>query len=64
MYHYFLKGVSVMFEESSTYNDQGYSSDGSPLYDEYVPGPVSVLIEWLILIISTILTYFQRKDNG
>ena len=52
-----------MFEESSSYNDQGISSDGSPLYDEYVPGPVSVLIEWLILIISTLLTYFQRKEN-
>ncbi len=51
-----------MFEESSTYNDQGVSSDGSPLYDEYLPGPVQVLVEWLILIISTIWTYFQRKE--
>ena len=52
-----------MFEESSTYNEQGIASDGSPLYDEYLPGPIQVLVEWLILIISTILTYFQRKDG-
>ena len=51
-----------MNEESSTYNEQGYSSDGSPLYDEYLPGPVQVLVEWLILLISTIWTYFQRKE--
>ena len=53
-----------MFEESSTYNNQGMSDDGSPLYDEYLPGPVQVLVEWLILIISTILTYFKRKEEA
>ena len=53
-----------MNEESSSYNEQGVSSDGSPLYDEYLPGPVQVLVEWLILIISTILTYFKRKEEA
>ena len=52
-----------MFEESSTYNDQGFSDDGSPLYDEYLPGPIQVLVEWLILIVSTLLTYFKGKEE-
>ena len=52
-----------MKEETSTYNQQGISSDGSPYYDEYLPGPVQVLVEWLILIISTLLTFFQRKSE-
>ncbi|MBQ6065986.1 MAG: hypothetical protein IJK89_04115 [Clostridia bacterium] len=52
-----------MSEESSTYNEQGVSSDGSPLYDEYLPGPIQVLVEWLILIVSTLWTFFQRKGN-
>ena len=51
-----------MNEESSTSNDKGYADDGSPIYDEYLPGPIQVLVEWLILIISTIWTYFQRKE--
>ena len=51
-----------MKEETSTYNQQGFSSDGSPLYDEYLPGPVQVLIQWLILIFSTIVNFFQKKS--
>ena len=50
-----------MREESSTYVN-GISDDGSPLYDEYLPGPIQVLVEWLILIFTTIVTYFQRKS--
>lgn len=52
-----------MKEESSTYNEQGISSDGSPYYDEYLPGPIQVLVEWLILIVSTLLTYLQRSSD-
>lgn len=52
-----------MNEESSTYNEQGLATDGSPLYDEYLPGPVQVLIEWLILIVSTLITFFQRRSG-
>ena len=52
-----------MNEETSSYNQQGLSDDGSPLYDEYLPGPVQVLIEWLILIVSTLITFFQRKSG-
>ena len=50
-----------MSEESSTYVN-GISDDGSPLYDEYLPGPIQVLVEWLILIVSTLITFFQRKS--
>ena len=46
-----------MKDEPTTYND------GSPIYDEYLPGPIQVLVEWLILIFSTIMTYFQRKQG-
>lgn len=48
-------------EELST-NDYGFAADGSPAYDKYLPGPIQVLVEWLLLIISTIVTYFQRKS--
>lgn len=55
-----------MFEESSTYNNEGKAEDGSPLYDEYLPGPIQVLVEWLILLISTLLTYLglKQKEEG
>ncbi len=51
-----------MNEESSTYVD-GISDDGSPMTDEYLPGPVQVLLHWLILIFSTIMTFFQKKSE-
>lgn len=63
MYDYLYERGIIMTEESSTYNEQGISSDGSPLYDEYLPGPIQALVEWLILIISTLLTYFQRTSE-
>ncbi len=50
-----------MNEEVST-NANGIAADGSPAYDKYLPGPVQVLVEWLILIISTLVTFFQRKS--
>ena len=52
-----------MNEESSTYNDQGFADDGSPIYDEYLPGPIQVLVEWLILIVSTLWTFLQRRGD-
>ena len=50
-----------MNEETSTYKN-GIADDGSPMYDEYLPGPIQVLVEWLLLIISTIVTFFQRQS--
>lgn len=29
---------------------------------EYVPGPIQALISWLILAVSTIITYFKKKE--
>ena len=54
-----------MNEESSTYVD-GISDDGSPMTDEYLPGPVQVLLHWLILLVSTLLTYLglKQKEEG
>ena len=51
-----------MNEESSTYNEQGLADDGSPLYDEYLPGPIQALVEWIILLISTLFSFLQRKE--
>ena len=51
-----------MNEESSTYVD-GISDDGSPLYDEYLPGPIQALVEWIILLISTLIDFLQRKGD-
>ena len=30
---------------------------------EYVPGAVQVLISWLLLLIGTISTYLNKKDE-
>ncbi len=30
---------------------------------EFLPGAVQVLISWLILIVSTITTYFRKKEE-
>ena len=30
---------------------------------EYIPGAVQVLISWLILLISTVTTYFKKTDE-
>ena len=57
------KGVNIMNEESSTYVN-GISDDGSPLTDEYLPGPIQVLLHWIILLISTIATFFSKKSEG
>lgn len=35
--------------------------EGKPSYDEYLPGPVQVLVEWLLLIISTLVSFFKNK---
>ena len=43
-----------MNEESSTYVN-GISDDGSPLTDEYLPGPVQVLLHWLMWILIRIV---------
>ena len=51
-----------MNEELST-NEFGVASDGSPHYDQYLPGPIQVLVNWLILIFSTIATFFKRKNG-
>ena len=51
-----------MNEESSTYKD-GIADDGSPIYDEYLPGPIQVLVEWLILIFSTLVQFFSSKSE-
>ncbi len=53
----------MMNEESSTYVD-GISDDGSPMTDEYLPGPIQVLLHWIILLISTIATFFGKKSEG
>lgn len=37
--------------------------EGKPVYDEYLPGPIQVLIEWILLLISTLSTYFKRKEG-
>lgn len=30
---------------------------------EYIPGPIQVLIDWLILIITTIGGYFEKMKE-
>ena len=30
---------------------------------EYIPGAVQVLISWLILLVSTVTTYFKKTDE-
>ncbi len=50
-----------MNEEVST-NAYGIAADGSPAYDQYLPGPIQVLVEWIILIISTLVSFFQKKS--
>lgn len=37
--------------------------EGKPDYDAYLPGPVQVLVEWLILLFSTLMTFFKRKNE-
>ena len=49
--------------DESTTRVPGIAEDGSPVYDEYLPGPIQVLVEWIILLISTILTYFKKKSE-
>ena len=51
-----------MNEETSTYKN-GIADDGSPMYDEYLPGPIQVLVEWLILIISTLFSFLKKKSE-
>ena len=51
-----------MNEEPTTYNN-GIADDGSPMYDEYLPGPIQVLVEWLILIISTLFSFLKKKSE-
>lgn len=33
-----------------------------PFFEEYIPGPITVLIDWLILIFSTIMGFFQNRE--
>ncbi len=35
--------------------------EGEPAYDEYLPGPIQALVEWLLLIISTLVSFFQNR---
>lgn len=37
--------------------------EGKPDYDAYLPGPVQVLVEWLILLFTTLMTFFKRKNE-
>lgn len=36
--------------------------EGEPAYDEYLPDPIQALVEWLLLIISTIISFFKAKE--
>lgn len=36
--------------------------EGKPAYDDYLPGFAQVLIEWIILIVSTLVDFFKGKE--
>lgn len=36
--------------------------EGEPVYDEYLPGPIQALVEWILLLISTLFTFFKNKE--
>lgn len=43
-------------EETTIFIDDG------PSYDEYLPGPIQALVSWIILIISTLIGFFNAKS--
>lgn len=36
--------------------------EGKPVYDEYLPDPIQALVEWILLIISTLVSFFKNKE--
>lgn len=36
--------------------------EGKPVYDQYLPDAVQVLVEWILLLISTLVSFFKAKD--
>ena len=36
--------------------------EGKPYYDNFLPDAIQVLVEWILLIISTLTSFFKAKD--
>lgn len=36
--------------------------EGKPAYDEYLPDPIQALVEWILLLISTLISFFKAKE--
>ena len=36
--------------------------DGKPAYDAYLPGPIQVLVEWILLLLSTLFSFLAKKE--
>lgn len=48
-------------DETTTFTN--YSDNSKPPYDQYLPGAVQVLVKWLLLIVTTIIGFFQNREQ-
>ena len=51
-----------MNEENTELNNEIVLED-KPYYDEFLPGPIQVLVEWIILLISTLVSFLSGKEE-
>ena len=38
--------------------------EGQPVYDSFLPDAIQVLVEWIILLFSTLMTYLGLKEES